>query len=108
MPTKTFGLRQADHSEKISPVNRVPLEALQMLTQSVSKCNQDYIQPLPLKVQFCRIALLDISCVETLYTVVLSLYTLTSHTCFLAKNLWPVLAIILTLISGFFLDLTGG
>ncbi|KAK3755744.1 hypothetical protein QZH41_019979, partial [Actinostola sp. cb2023] len=49
MPTKTFGLRQVDHSEKISPGIRVPLEALQMLTQSVSKCNQDYIQPLPLK-----------------------------------------------------------
>lgn len=51
MPTKTFGLHQVEQSEKISTVSRVPLEALQMLTQSVSKCNQDYIQPLPLKVQ---------------------------------------------------------
>ncbi|XP_031555438.1 zinc finger protein 503-like [Actinia tenebrosa] len=49
MPTKTFGLRPVEHSENLSQGNRVPLEALQMLTQSVSKCNQDYIQPLPLK-----------------------------------------------------------
>lgn len=51
MPTKTFGLRPVEHSENPSQGNRVPLEALQMLTQSVSKCNQDYIQPLPLKVE---------------------------------------------------------
>lgn len=51
MPTKTYGLRPVEHTENLSQGNRVPLEALQMLTQSVSKCNQEYIQPLPLKVQ---------------------------------------------------------
>lgn len=51
MPTRTIALKATESSPDISrPSNRVPLEALQMLTQSVSKCNPEYIQPLPFKV----------------------------------------------------------
>jgi len=48
MPTRTIALKATESSPEIS--RRVPLEALQMLTQSVSKCNPEYIQPLPFKV----------------------------------------------------------
>lgn len=52
MPTRTIALKATESSAETSrsPSHRVPLEALQMLTQSVSKCNQEYIQPLPFKV----------------------------------------------------------
>lgn len=51
MPTRTIALKATEPTTDISrSSNRVPLEALQMLTQSVSKCNQDYIQPLTFKV----------------------------------------------------------
>lgn len=51
MPTRTIALKATESSAEISrSSHRVPLEALQMLTQSVNKCNQDYIQPLPFKV----------------------------------------------------------
>lgn len=51
MPTRTIALKATESLAEISrPSNRVPLEALQMLTQSVSKCNPEYIQPLPFKV----------------------------------------------------------
>lgn len=51
MPTRTVALKAIESSAEISrSSHRVPLEALQMLTQSVSKCNQEYIQPLPFKV----------------------------------------------------------
>lgn len=50
MPTRTIALKATETTANISrSPHRVPLEALQMLTQSVSKCNQDYIQPLPFK-----------------------------------------------------------
>lgn len=50
MPSCSLGLKYAQPSSEISLSKaRVPLEALQMLTQSVSKCGQEYIQPLPLK-----------------------------------------------------------
>lgn len=73
MPTKTFGLHQLEQVDKNSSVNRVPLEALQMLTQSVSKCNQDYIQPLPLKVHrilIVRECLLRVNSVSILRTLI--------------------------------------
>lgn len=51
MPTRTIALKAIESTAEISRSSqRVPLEALQMLTQSVSKCNQEYIQPLPFKV----------------------------------------------------------
>lgn len=51
MPTRTIALKATESTTDISrSSNRVPLEALQMLTQSVSKCNPEYIQPLPFKV----------------------------------------------------------
>lgn len=51
MPTRTIALKATEPTTDISrSSNRVPLEALQMLTQSVSKCNQEYIQPLSFKV----------------------------------------------------------
>ena len=51
MPTRTLGIKATENLNQVSRcTSRVPLEALQMLTQSVSKCNQDYIQPLPFKV----------------------------------------------------------
>ncbi|XP_068705153.1 zinc finger protein 503-like [Montipora capricornis] len=50
MPTRTIALKATESPVDISQSpRRVPLEALQMLTQSVSKCNQEYIQPLPFK-----------------------------------------------------------
>ncbi|XP_001623637.2 zinc finger protein 503 [Nematostella vectensis] len=47
MPTRTF--TPVALLENRSTTSRAPLEALQMLTQSVAKCGQEYIQPLPLK-----------------------------------------------------------
>jgi len=51
MPTRTIALKPSETSAEISrSTHRVPLEALQMLTQSVSKCDEEYIRPLPFKV----------------------------------------------------------
>lgn len=51
MPTRTHNYRNSEELAERSPrTKQVPLEALQMLTQSVSKCNQEYIHPLPFKV----------------------------------------------------------
>lgn len=51
MPTRTIALKPSETSAEISrATHRVPLEALQMLTQSVSKCDEEYIRPLPFKV----------------------------------------------------------
>lgn len=74
MPTKTFGLHQVEQVDKNSSVNRVPLEALQMLTQSVSKCNQDYIQPLPLKVHIpiVQVCVLRVNSVRILHSLIQS------------------------------------
>lgn len=52
MPSCSLGVNYTPPASEISLSKaRVPLEALQMLTQSVSKCGQEYIQPLPLKVK---------------------------------------------------------
>lgn len=46
----THILTKASDESALSTTKRVPLRALQMLTQSVSPLSRDYVQPFPISV----------------------------------------------------------